>query len=147
MTENPDVANMNIAFGDPNTATGNYMYNTIDIGDVAQWPQFDHSKNEQDGATQGGKMLHETREQFNKAASNIPYGSDRQRSDIHDRAVGFEDRVNGNTRGVDLKTPGYQEGVIESFKKSNGTTVRYQVIGGQYSTARPIIIVKPYNKK
>ena len=142
------VVDMNIAYGDPNTSTGNYNSSTVDMADVAQWPEFDHSKIAQNGTTQGAKMLHEIREQFTfRGSQRYRKGDGRNVVNDHQAGVNFENSVNGNTRTDRGSGAGRGQGVIQTFEHSNGTVVRYQVLGGPNSPTQKVITIIPLPTK
>jgi hypothetical protein len=140
MIKSSDIINLNIVHNDDEVHIGQFgsKEQKIDMADVAQFPKFDPTKDEQDGPTQAGKIIHESEEQFSRF-SGLKIA--------HDRAMGHESTVNGNTRLIDVKAPGYNQGVIESFRLKNGSVVSFQVLGGQYSDKRGTIILVPVTKK
>lgn len=134
------VINIGIVNNDSEVSVGKFgsKEQKIDVADVAQFPKFDPTKDEQDGPTQAGKIIHESEEQFNNV-----YGL----NEAHRRAFGHENEVNGNTRLPDVKASGYRTGVIESFRLKNGSIISFQVLGGQYSEKRGTIVLVPVTKK
>ena len=139
ITDHDNVVKMNIVFDKNDVHTGHYDKKAIDMADVSQWPEFDNSKDEQNGASQAGKIIHETAEQFISTYEGENVAS------AHRRALAYENSTNGNTRNpIDKRAK--DEGVIQSFRLQNGTVVKYQVIGGQYSTIRGTLIIKPIKK-
>lgn len=145
MIESETVVNLNVFNGSKDVVVGNYKNNTIDVADMDQFPDFNNNLSEQPSATKQGKMIHETREQFYKALKKQEEGSTNFYNSAHLNAIGFENRVNGNTR-INEFIPGRGQGVVEQFKRSNGTVARLQLIGGPNSSPKPIIVVLPYNK-
>jgi len=137
------IVNLDVFNGSENVVVGNYENNAIDVADMNQFPDFDNNSSEQLSATKQGKMIHETREQFSKALSKQGKGSRKFLDQSHNIALDFEDKVNGNTRLKEFY-PGRDKGVVEQFKRTNGTVARLQIIGGPNSISKPIIIVLPY---
>lgn len=133
------VTSMEIVRDDKDVAVGNFGTSRMDVADVSQFPSFDPTKDEQDGPTDAGKVIHETAEQFQKA-NKQGVGT------AHDRAISYENSTNGNTRGRDV-VPGRDQGIIESFQRTNGSSVRFQILGGQYSEKRGTIILVPVTNK
>ncbi|TRX61455.1 hypothetical protein FNH22_05215 [Fulvivirga sp. M361] len=127
--------------GNSKVDVGNYQNNALDVGDTEQFPEYDATKYEQQGPTQGGKIIHEVREQFGKALDGRKKGDWRGYNSNHSRAIGWENSVNGNTRLGDGGN--IDSGVIQQFKLKNGSVVKYKIIGHQ---SQEILIVKPHNK-
>lgn len=85
-------------------------------------------------------MMHELREQYGKVISGIPVGSDNMYQRNHERAIGWENAVNRNTRLID----GVQSRnvIIQSYQLPNGTVNRLLV-----RTEIPIIKVTSYGSR
>jgi hypothetical protein len=131
------VVSMDIVHNESDVNVGNFQKQSMDMADVAQFPEFDPTKDSQDGPTQAGKIIHETAEQFNKANKEGVYTA-------HDRAISYENATNGNERSRQDKYLGSGAGVVQTFHLKNGSSVSFQIIGGQNSAKRGTIIVRPY---
>lgn len=131
------VVSMDIVHSESDVNVGNFGKQSMDIADVAQFPEFDPTKDSQDGPTQAGKIIHETAEQFNKASK-----VDINRA--HDRAISYENSTNGNERQRQDTFLGRGSGVVQTFNLKNGSSVSFQIIGGQNSNKRGTIIIRPY---
>jgi hypothetical protein len=134
------VVSMDIVHNESDVNVGNFDKQSMDMSDVDQYPEFDPTKDNQDGPTDVGKIIHETAEQFNKANKEGFTNS-------HDRAIGYENSTNGNERQRQDTYLGRGAGVVQTFKLKNGSSVSFQIIGGQNSTKRGTIIVRPYTKR
>jgi len=85
---------------------------------------------EQRGPTQGGKIVHETVEQFGKAVDGVPRGSLDNFNTNHSRATDAEEMVNGNTRLSD-KWQGSGGGIQKYKSNTFGHTSWSFVYGRQ----------------
>lgn len=108
ISDHDNIANMTAVYGDESVLTGQYMTGKIDMADVQQYNVTGVNVEESVGATQIGKVTHETVEQYEKAKKGIPHGSLRAYKSSHRTAIDAEDRVNQNTRGR-------QYGTIKDF--------------------------------
>ncbi|WP_295960164.1 hypothetical protein [uncultured Alistipes sp.] len=121
--------------------TGRYSDGAIDVADMFQFAPMNPNAAVQPAATQQGKMMHELREQYGKVISGVPSGSSNMILHNHERAIGWENAVNRNTR---LPDKVYRNGgvVVQSYQLSNGTVNRLLV-----RTEIPIIKVTPYGSR
>jgi hypothetical protein len=134
---NESVVSLDIVHNESDVTVGNFQKGSIDVADVSQFPQFDPNKDNQDGPTQAGKIIHETSEQFNKVKKGGFETS-------HDRAISYENSTNGNERARTDTYLSRGQGVVQTFTLKNGSSVSFQIIGGQNSASRGTIILKPY---
>jgi RHS repeat-associated protein len=109
----------------------------IDMADVTAWPAFDpHADSQETGATDMGKFMHETAENF--------YGN-KGKSYHHGHEIAikqYEDAINGSTRSDKMFVP--RRGVVtQTFNLKNGTAVQYKISQG----ANGVIIVTPVPQK
>ncbi len=117
---------------------GRYSDGAIDVADIAQYKSMDPAAPSQPAATQQGKMMHELREQYGKVISGIKPGSSNMYQHNHERAIGWENSVNGNTC---LPDKVYKNGgvIIQSYQLPDKTVNQVLV-----TTRIPIIKVVPY---
>ncbi|MEZ5045300.1 MAG: RHS repeat-associated core domain-containing protein [Saprospiraceae bacterium] len=126
-----------IVSGDPDVDVGKYKTYpaSLDIADVMQFPKLDPTKSVQEGPTQAGKLIHETKEQYfkqvvdrNRKPNMKGFGPNHYGTagkynntpgDSNGGAQGFEDAVNGNKRTSDFR---YQKpnGQINEFRYGSG---------------------------
>ena len=134
------VVNMAVYNGKEGVDIGRYSDGAIDVADMSQFAPMDPNAAVQPAATQQGKMMHELREQYGKVISGVPSGSSNMYRHNHERAVGWENSVNRNTRLID----GVQSRnvFIQSYQLPNGTVNRLLV-----RTGIPIIKVTPYGSR
>ncbi|MCU0391489.1 MAG: hypothetical protein MUE81_10255 [Thermoflexibacter sp.] len=118
---------MTLVLNSDDVNVGHYGKSQLDMGDIIQFNQggsdIDYSK--PTGATQQGKLIHETVEQYEKAKMDIPYGSQAGYNVAHPPAIQAENAVNGNERQEKGRLG---RGVtFQYFKEKNGTMteVRY----------------------
>jgi hypothetical protein len=90
---------LNLVSGDQSVHLGNFDQKAIDVADLENWPVYDPSKANQDGATQAGKAGHELSEQY----ENQVNGTNKSRA--HTFGMSVEGRINGGER----KDVGYQQ--------------------------------------
>jgi len=95
----PTDTKINLVSGDGTVHLGNFDQSTIDVADLENWPMFNPSVPNQDGATQAGKMGHEISEQYEKQVN----GTNKNRA--HTLGMSVEGRINGGER----KDVGYQQ--------------------------------------
>ena len=134
------VVNMAVYNGKEGVDIGRYSDGAIDVADMFQFAPMDPNAAVQPAATQQGKMMHELREQYGKVISGVPSGSSNMYRHNHERAVGWENSVNRNTRLID----GVQSRnvFIQSYQLPNGTVNRLLV-----RTGIPIMKVTPYGSR
>lgn len=132
------VVNMAVYNGKEGVDTGRYSDGAIDVADMSQFAPMDPNAAVQPAATQQGKMMHELREQYGKVISGVPSGSSNMILHNHERAIGWENSVNRNTR---LPDKVYRNGgvSVQAYQLPNGTVNRLLV-----GTGIPIIKVTPY---
>jgi hypothetical protein len=130
------VVSMNIVNNDRDVHTGKFTNGSMDMADVDQFQEFDPTRDEQNGPTDAGKVIHETSEQFNKKKGY---------NNAHDLAISYENGTNGNERWRANQEPQLprDQGVVQTFTLKNGSSIRFQIIGGQNSSSRGTIILKP----
>lgn len=122
------IVNMAVYNGKEGLDMGRYSDGAIDVADIAQYKSMDPAVPSQPAATQQGKMMHELREQYGKVISGIKPGSNNMYQHNHERAIGWENSVNGNTR---LKDEVYGRGVImQSYQLPNGKINKVLVTTG-----------------
>ena len=141
------VVNMAVHNGNAGIDNGRYSDGAIDVADMSQFAPMNPNAAVQPAATQQGKMMHELREQYGKVISGIPVGSDNMYQRNHERAIGWENSINRNTR---LSDRVYRNGggYIQSFQMPNGTINRLLITNGSYSNKpSPIIKVTPYGSR
>ncbi len=99
INDHDHIAKMKAVYADETVLTGQYMTGKIDMADVQQYNVTGVTVEETVGATQIGKVVHETVEQHQKAKMGVRHGSMKGFNSAHDRAIQAENAVNQNTRG------------------------------------------------
>ncbi len=134
INDKQNTAQIDLSVRNRDVTTGYFGdWQKIDMSDVAAWPSFDpHADSQESGATDIGKFMHETGENFKRKGG---YHS------AHRIAImQYENAVNGTRRGSE-SVP--RRGVVlQSFLLKNGTSVELEITNG----SNGVIVVTPVTK-
>ena len=120
-----DVANIAIVSGLSSVHIGNYRNNQVDIADVQQFDDIGKGL-----CTKQGKLIHEFREQYQKACLGYRKGEDNEYNSCHQYAIISENHVNGSRRGKET----YAQGIVSQQYSNGGHVSTYS-----YSTQKPLL--------
>ena len=99
INDHDNIVNLTGVYGDENVQVGQYKTGKIDLADIEQYNTSGPVVEESVGATQIGKLTHETVEQYQKTIYGIPNGTLDGFNTAHSTAIKSENSVNQNTRG------------------------------------------------
>jgi RHS repeat-associated protein len=128
VVDSKKIVDINIVNGKDGVYVGNYKNEDVDVGDISQLPAFNHAENVQYGLSQGGKLIHEIREQFAKELDGIGRGKDGNIGKNHAVGIDWEDRVNQNTRLPDGSGGGGFGTYTEKFGIRKDGTINYRIV-------------------
>ncbi|MEL7120506.1 MAG: DUF6443 domain-containing protein [Bacteroidota bacterium] len=125
VTNSGGTATVKVDYARSDVHTGNFNLETIDVADILQ---FNENLSEL-GGTQGGKVIHEFVEQYDKQV--LQKGKTKNFKDAHRSAIQSENNVNLSTRG--------DRGAIQSYTGLGGKVVTSRII---FKNRRVIKVIK-----
>jgi RHS repeat-associated protein len=148
INDHENTVNLTGVYGDEDVQVGQYTTGKIDLADIEQYNTTGPEIEKSVGATQIGKLTHETVEQYQKTIYGVQNGSLDGFGAAHSFAIQSENSINQNKRG---KQYGSFKDYTIPYTDSNGKVVHVRTqtrdaFGGKRKVVK-VTQPKPLGKK